>query len=558
MLERLRLFGRPLVIILLAAAGLLAQPANAQDPRGSPELEQLLARGKHPYLRHADFSHEQLALRSVYERSGNALLWLANGELTKSGVQVLQTLRAADEYGLRPDDYEGTQLIYHAIDLVTDRSAPASRWAELDLGITLAALRMATHLHYGRVDPRVAGFNLNAPRAPFDAAAIVSELTRSADPATEFARAEPNFFHYQLTKRALQQYRLLAIQSELTDLPAFKGRSVKPGEPYEGAAALRRLLIALGDLPNDATTSDVELDATLTAGLQQFQGRHGLTPDGAMGRSTFAALTTPLKKRVQQLELTLERWRWLPEFTAPPIIVNIPQFRLFAFRSTQDRAADILQMDVIVGQVYPKLRTPVFMADMKYVVFRPYWDVPPSILRNEMLPEIRKNPAYLTKHNLEIVSATDSEGAALATSPETLGRLDSNALRLRQLPGDDNSLGLIKFMLPNSHNVYLHSTPAHRLFKEPRRAFSHGCIRVSDPVALAEHVLSNQTEAWSREQIEAAMQSTEPGANNRHVVLKKSIPVLIVYGTAIATENGQVLFFDDIYGHDAKLLQLLK
>ncbi|HUA88508.1 MAG TPA: L,D-transpeptidase family protein, partial [Steroidobacteraceae bacterium] len=242
--------------------------------------------------------------------------------------------------------------------------------------------------------------------------------------------------------------------------------------------------------------------------------------------------------------------RWLPPFKTPPIIVNIPQFRLFAFRTTEDRVADILQMDVIVGKTYTHTQTPVFEGDMRYVVFRPYWDVPSSITRNELLPKIRANPGYLARERLEIVNGQSDNSPVVPATPENLELLAAGRLRQRQQPGEDNALGLVKFMFPNSYNVYLHSTPAHGLFKETVRAFSHGCIRVSDPVSLATLVMKNAPGEWSRERIEQVMNGQQASVR---VNLDRPIQVLILYATALATEAGPVLFFDDLYGYDRKL-----
>jgi len=324
---------------------------------------------------------------------------------------------------------------------------------------------------------------------------------------------------------------------------------------YTGAPALRHLLVALGDLPANraAQPTDLTLDPALVEALRQFQSLHGLDPDGALGKETFRHLTTPLSHRVDQIELTLERWRWLPKLDTPPVFVNIPAFRLFAFGTPEDREADMLKMDVIVGRAFPNTRTPVFSEEMRYLVFRPYWDVPYSIATRELLPEIRKNPAYLDKQHLEIVRGPGDDAQPVPATPENLAAVAQGTLRMRQRPGNDNALGLIKFMLPNEYNVYLHSTPAQGLFREARRAFSHGCIRVSDPVALALHVLKDEPGDWTREKIEAAMQ----GDTTFRVPLRKPIPVYILYGTAIASEAGQVFFFDDVYGHDARLAKLL-
>jgi len=259
------------------------------------------------------------------------------------------------------------------------------------------------------------------------------------------------------------------------------------------------------------------------------------------------------EQQIRKIELTLERWRWLPEFTTPPIIVNIPQFRLFAFQSTRDLRSEIVQMDVIVGRAFPKFRTPVFAADLKYVVFRPYWDIPFSITKKEMLPELRRKRDFWQKQHLELVAGPGDSAPVVPFTPQNLDLLEAGKLRLRQQPGADNALGLIKFMLPNDYNVYLHSTPARQLFARSRRAFSHGCIRVSDPVTLAIHVLRNAGGTWTPEAILAAMN----GSDTLRVNLKTPIRVMIVYATALAHEDGTVVFFDDIYGHDRRLEQLM-
>ncbi len=250
-----------------------------------------------------------------------------------------------------------------------------------------------------------------------------------------------------------------------------------------------------------------------------------------------------------QIQLTMERWRWMPsELVSAPIIVNIPQFRLFAFESTADSESHIRQMDVIVGKSFEATQTPVFTADMSYVVFRPYWEVPYSIALKEIVPGARNNPASIEKRQMEIVRGYGDSATVMPNTAANVELVAKGTLRLREKPGPKNSLGLVKFMLPNPYNVYLHSTPAQALFGQSRRDFSHGCVRVSDPVGLAQYVLRDSPE-WTREKILAAMNGPSP----QTVTLKNRIRVFIVYGTALATESGNVLFFDDIYGHDRRL-----
>ena len=535
----------PAVLLAAVVAGFHSGGLRSQEPEQAAdsvqaEISKALNAYRFPARRSsADYGASQ-ALRSVYAQRANAPLWSRDGRESAQAQAVVRELQRADTYGLERADY--------AI-------ADAGHSGRFDVQLSAAALRFLSDLHYGRVKPSAAGFNLQGTHEPLDLAAALTGLAAASDVTQAIGAVEPPFHHYALLKGALAKYLDLVQHPELKHLPAIS-TPLKPGDAYQGGGpALRRLLTALGDLPAASPTppEDNTFSPELSAGVRAFQQRHGIVPDGVLGKSTFALLTTPFTKRVRQIDLTLERWRWLPLFQTPPIIVNIPQFRLFAFRTTEDRVADILQMDVIVGKTYPRTQTPVFESDMRYVVFRPYWDVPPSILRNEMLPKIRANPDYLAAQRLQIVNGQGDNSPVVPPSPEAIEALASGRLRLRQMPGEDNALGLVKFMFPYTYNVYLHSTPAHRLFKESVRAFSHGCIRVSDPLALATHVMRDEPGDWTRERIDAAMN----GSETVRVNLQHPITVLILYGTALATEAGPILFFEDIYGYDKKLEQQL-
>jgi murein L,D-transpeptidase YcbB/YkuD len=358
--------------------------------------------------------------------------------------------------------------------------------------------------------------------------------------------------HYQLLESARLRYEALATQPALTQLPSLPRRSIGLGDTYQGVAALRTLLTAVGDLPatpaatDAATPAGVDsnvLDATLVTALTRFQERHGLQPDGVLNASTWRALTTPMATRLRQIERTLERWRSLP---ANPyqraIFINIPRFRLYGMQTFDDREAGLLRMDVVVGRVVEKLRTPTFTADLTHLIFRPYWNVPPSIVRAELLPAARRNPDYISSRHYELV---DRAGYVVPYSPAQLDLLANGALRVRQRPGDDNALGAVKFMLPNPNGVYLHDTPERALFTRPTRAFSHGCIRVADAARLAAWLLAGDA-TWTAGRIDEAMRGSEP----LRVDLPEPVRVYIVYGTALAREDGSVLFLDDLYGMD--------
>lgn len=264
----------------------------------------------------------------------------------------------------------------------------------------------------------------------------------------------------------------------------------------------------------------------------------------AVTRAQAAADTTALP-RVRQIALTLERWRWLPHhFTTTPIFVNIPSFRLYALGLNSDREADMLAMDVVVGDAFSH-QTPVFSGELSDIVFAPYWDVPESIARAELVPIALRDPYVLTTNNYEIVDQRDRPLPATLVS---VRRVAAGRARIRQLPGGTNALGRVKFMFPNDFNVYLHDTPVQAAFERERRDISHGCIRIADPAALARLLLRDQP-AWDSTAVDSAMRGRDP----QRVLLSHPIPVHIVYATAVAREDGQIFFYDDIYGLDQRL-----
>jgi murein L,D-transpeptidase YcbB/YkuD len=314
---------------------------------------------------------------------------------------------------------------------------------------------------------------------------------------------------------------------------------------------LARLLQLLGDLPPDAPPPTDDLfQGPLVDAVKHFQDRHGLTADGRLGAQTMKELNAPLATRVEQLRLTLERWRWLPpDFPQPPVVVNIPEFRLRAY---DNNGKAVLTMNVIVGKAL-RHETPVFAKDMQYVVFRPYWNVPRSIQRSEIVPAIQRDRSYVPKKNYEVTTPAGQPVTSGVISDEVLEQLRAGKLAVRQKPGPTNALGLVKLIFPNEYNVYLHSTPSPQLFSRSRRDFSHGCIRVEKPEELAAWALQGKPE-WTLDKVRTAMQQ---GPDNVQVNLPRPIPVLILYGTAVTDDAGSVHFYDDIYGHDLALKKLL-
>jgi murein L,D-transpeptidase YcbB/YkuD len=412
----------------------------------------------------------------------------------------------------------------------------------------VATARFALALRRGRISPESVHATFKLPVEPFDLAATVDSLARSTQPNEILRRLEPSVLHYWLLIAALVRYQQLARDSADYILPPLP-RRLEPGQVYAGASTLRRLLRLLRD-DQDSTSSfasDSIYAGTLVEAVRRFQIRHGLTPDGVIGDSTRVRLQRPFDARIRQIELTLERSRWMPRhYSAPPLFVNVPAFRLYAFTGMQSNEASLLRMDIVVGKAF-KSETPLFAANLEYLVFSPYWDVPPEIAAEEIKPEAEKDPEYLARNRYELVR----NGEVVPPWPENIDGI-GDGIRVRQTPGPHNALGGVKFVMPNDFQVYLHDTPTKALFDQSRRDASHGCIRVSDPLALARFLLRDQPE-WTGEKIRQAMNGAEPVRVN----LRTPVPVFIVYATAIARENGDVYFYPDVYGHDAALVRAL-
>lgn len=477
---------------------------------------------------------------------GQPLLWFADGHPTAQALQVLDAMHGAEAFGLEPADYELT--------LPASEEA-AQRRFDAELSQTVA--RFIKDVHGGRIDPRDVGFHLTAATAgAFDVAHAVREVATSPDVAATLGAFEPSPAPYARLRAALAKYRLLSRDFPASQLPALPARSIGAGSEYSGAPQLRRFLRAVGDLPAADPSADGEpqrVDASVAAAVRRFQRRHGLEVDGVIGARTFAALTTPLRQRVRQIELSMERWRWLSATGRPNIVVNIPQFVLIALPRADDAGGEPLEMRAIVGQTYAYTRTPVFTTAITQVVFQPYWDVPSGILRREILPHIRANPSFLDRYQMEIVQGDGDDARVIAASPEAIARLAAGKLRLRQRPGALNALGPVKFVMPNPFSVYLHATPERALFERSQRTFSHGCIRVGDPAALAQYVLRDAAGDWNAQAVDAALCGTE----TLRIQLLRPVRVVVFYSTAVATQSEGVLFFEDVYGHDRKLQELL-
>lgn len=461
--------------------------------------------------------------------------------------EALAVLAAAAAEGLDPTDY-GAQALADAAGRLERQPDPEAARA-FEATLMLALQRFLRDLHLGRVAPAALGFRLPSREREHDFAELAARAAATG-PVAVARELTPALAPYAELRRQLEALRALAAREAWPPLPP-RPPTLRPGDRDPLVAELHRRLRALGDI-DSASAAPESLDETLEEGLRRFQARHGLEADGVAGRSTWAALAVPPAQRARQVELAMERLRWLPHGDGRrTVIVNIPMFRLWS-RDPQAAGGAGPQMAVIVGRAM-KTGTPVFVDEMRYLIFRPYWNVPPSIVRGEILPAIARQGGYLERHHMEIVRGPGDDAQPVPATPENLALLRQGVLRLRQRPGPDNALGLVKFIFPNDANVYLHGTPAPQLFQRARRDFSHGCIRLEDPVAMAEWVLSEQP-GWTRERIVEAMN----GSASRRVDLKTPIRVVIYYLTALALPGeSRPRFAEDLYGHDAALERAL-
>ncbi|MGB8321367.1 MAG: L,D-transpeptidase family protein [Candidatus Acidiferrum sp.] len=517
---------------------------------GEPELRAIVASGRLADLQWANFSENGAAVKQFYDESGGQLGWTRGGKPTPQAIETIEILEAADQKGLDSRDYDGVKWPERLKVLQSPGGVTESALVKFDVALTVSAIRYGTDLHLGKIDPKVLHKDFDPERENHNAGEFLwKNVVGARSVKAALAPIEPPYPGYQRTLLALEKYMQMAKEEVADPLPPVK-KPLAPGQEYESTGKLVRRLQFLGDLPASlAVPANSQLySGDVVEGVKRFQLRHGLESAGKLGPQTIKELNRSMKERAEALRLTLERWRWIPDdFTEPPIIVNIPEFVLRAYDAPGKVA---LTMRVVVGRAL-RTQTPVLEEDMKYLVFWPYWNVPPSILRGEIIPKIAKDPAYIQKNNFEVATYSGQVVTDGVVSDEVLAQLHAGKLMVRQKPGPKNALGLIKFIFPNDQNVYLHSTPSQSLFSESRRDFSHGCIRVEDPRALAAWVLRNNP-GWTPERIEAAFKAEK----QQQVNLKNDIPVFIVYGTAIVKEDGQAFFFDDIYGYDKKMGKL--
>jgi L,D-transpeptidase YcbB len=470
--------------------------------------------------------------------------------------------------GLDPNDYHVEALDGYRAELRAAQRLPDGEQAALEVLATDAMMLGLYHLYLGKVDPEKLSSQWNFGSKPVDVErgfVAITQALASGQIRQTFERARPQHVWYQRGRERLKEYRALAAAGGWPAIP--DGPTIKPGMSDPRVPVLRDRLQFTRDLPAGGAASpaapqigapplvgattdapaEETYDAELEAAVKRFQERHGLTADGAVGPATRAAINVPVERRIDQIRINLERARWvMHEIKGEFVLVDVAGFDVSYFRDDEP----IWTSKVIVGRPYRE--TPIFRSLITYVVLNPTWTIPPGILVKDKLPILKRDPGYLKRNNIRVLDSKGREVNPYSVNWSQYGAGRLPPYQLRQDPGDDNALGLVKIMFPNPYLVYLHDTPSKSLFDRDQRVFSSGCIRVQKAFELAELVL-NDPARWNQETLAAAVATKKMQTVN----LAKPVPVLLLYWTAQPLPSGQVMFRNDVYGRDPPTLAAL-
>jgi len=506
----------------------IVNPIPADNPIGA-----ILLSKRHPLLLRADFSRVSELVSQIYLNTQFQPIWFTANRSEKNLNDLLSILNNASNDALNPANYDVDRLK----QLISGPNPDNSAVAGYDVALTVSLVRYLHDLRQGQVDPRDVEYPVHiAPKPALDLAGLLKQHLAAQTLTEVVGQFEPKTKQYQQLKQILTRLQQLGNQ---TGPQEFKpGKMLRPGDKHPHIVHLRQRLRDMGLLDNSAADSKT-YDSDLVAAVKKIQQQQGLTADGVIGSATAALFNQSSSEKIAQIALAMERARWIPDTTdGPMIVVNIPAFELWAFNSVDD--PNPLNMKVVVGKS-PSNQTPVLWEEMKYLEFMPYWNIPKTIYEKEILPKAANNQGYLASQEIELVRHQNSEEKG-----------GGSYLRARQRPGKKNPLGRVKFVFPNTADVYLHDTPGHAAFNRPRRDLSHGCVRVSAPEQLAQFVLGDQA-GWDKETIKQAMSAPK----TRHVTLKRAVPVLFYYGTTFVDHQNQLRFYPDVYGQDEQLKKAL-
>jgi len=556
-----------LTLTLSSLAGCKHQSDGKQPrpdtSRFTPNIQQVVNSPELSILKWPNFADDQPDVKKFYDTRNYQLAWTIDGQPTQQAAALIQLFEDAALKGLNPEDYDASRWPQRMERIEQIHSGKDSSQnaqdlvAQFDAAVTITAIRYFGDLHEGRINPESFNWDIDVPakRAAFDVAGFLNDkaVDSTSIPVTA-ASIEPQNAIYRATENALPQYIALAKAQDSAPPPPLPGvaKAVEVGGDYPALVQLQSRLQLEGDAPMVASSTPApapaNYDADLSAAVKHYQQRHGITDDGKLTQQTVDSLNVPFDQRVISMGNALEHWRWYSdEYLNPRVLVNLPEFWVRAYEPDHSLA---FKMKVVDGQARGNHDTPVFVREMRFVIFRPYWNVPVSIVKKELVGHLKgdSGQAYLDKHNYEVLDRT----GAVATG-WTAEDLAHSKFLIRQKPGAGNSLGLVKFLFPNEYDIYMHSTPEMNFFNLTRRDKSHGCIRLNDAEKMANWVLQGEGGDWTSDKIHAAMFNDDPTKINRQVTLQTTLPVNVTYLTATADEDGTMHFFDDIYGYDKQL-----
>jgi len=528
------------IFLLLAAAPAAFADDEADRNALRFELEHLIDSG---FLSSSDVSIASgELLLEIYERRDFLPTWNDQRQIE----ELIAAIKATEADGLDPSDYHLERVEFAYNELLEGRLTSPEEWAAQDLMLTDSLARLGYHQLFGKVNPYTLDPHWNFRRElnDIEPATAIQDAIDSPSLQEFLGTVFPRGWLYRQLQASLADYRQIGANGGWPVVPG--GPTLEPGANDDRMPVLRRRLSTSGDLESiDELDESNVYDEALQQGVRRFQERHGIDVDAVIGPATLRALNVPVEQRIRQLEINLERARWvLDDIVDDFILVNIAGFRAYVLR---DRKI-AWETKVQVGSAYHQ--SPVFRDEMKYLVLNPTWTVPYSIATREILPQIKRNPDYFASRDFDL---KDRSGHLIDPSSVDWATVSARNFPywLVQRPGPGNALGRVKFMFPNDHSVYLHDTPSKYLFSKSERAFSHGCIRVENPFDFAEQLLGG--DGWNQEKFQEVLD----GGETRTVFLSTPLPVLLLYWTAMVKPDGTVYFFNDVYSRDERIAKAL-
>ncbi len=523
-------------------------PAKAAEPDGPEELitrndaigiqiqRQLSAKFRRTTEAH---KKDHGGLVQFYEERGNKPVWVDENGLNDKAHQVITEIGKSDEFGLDAASYK----FPNPEGLSSHKGVPAEWLAHTELKMSFTVLEFARHATSGRIDPSRLSKYLDRTKSLPDPVKIMSDLAESGEPANYINGLHPNHPQFRRLKKVLAGLRAGPRQRKQIHIP--DGPNLRLGDQHPHIALIReRLKVPVSADLEDLEDAESFFDDELEKAVKAYQKSKGRNADGIIGPSTRRALNKRPRNRLQTILANMERWRWLPRNLGKMHIrVNVPEFRFRVIKNGKITHSE----RVVVGKT--ENQTPIFSDQMETVVFNPYWYPPVSIVNKEIIPGAQRSSSFISRHRFQVTTAS---GRRIDPHSVDWYSMRAGQVFIRQPPGSGNVLGVVKFLFPNKHQVYMHDTPTKHLFKQNVRAFSHGCMRVRNPVRLAELVLAN--EGWTPRRIGQAIATGE----NQHVPLKRKIPVHVTYFTAEVSEDGTLKFHNDIYGHDPRIAAALQ